>query len=109
MFQYPVRVMGRLVARNPAAGPVERSHCIEGCACLPKTAPPRTQVRHHGFCVSYEGASETQPTLCLTCETQTATDAYAVAMRLTDSPYTLAERMATAPRVIPTAFLSGIP
>ena len=56
-------------------------------------------MRHNQPCVSLFGVSETQ----------TETDAYAVAMRLKDSPYTLAERMATAPRVIPTAFLRGIP
>ena len=41
-------------------------------------------------------------------ETQAGADDYAVAMRLTDSPDTLKERKATAPRGIPTAFPSGI-
>ena len=55
-------------------------------------------MRHNQPCVSLFGVSETQ----------TETDAYAVAMRLKDSPYTLAERKARVPRVSPTAFLSDI-
>ena len=55
-------------------------------------------MRHNQLRVSLLGESETQ----------TGADDYAVAMRLTDPPDKLAERKATAPRVIPTAFLSGI-
>ena len=55
-------------------------------------------MRHNQLRVSLLGESETQ----------TGADDYAVAMRLTVPPDTLAERKATALWVTSTAFLSGI-
>ena len=71
-FQGPVRLVDRLVARNPPAKLAERSQSIEGFTLPLTTLLSGTQGRRSRFCVSYEGVGETQPTLCLTYETQPA-------------------------------------
>lgn len=52
-FQYAVRVVGRLPARNPTSEFMARSRRIEGLAYMSKTVLLGSQARRYRFCVSH--------------------------------------------------------